>query len=190
ARRLRRPNTQRHAHRPGLHAAGAPPPWLCKCHHRRAQPIVAGRWAALVFPLHRPRQPDLKRHLPSHRLSAGRGCGHVRVRGRLTSRKGAACSWSPSAQATLEQLIAEGDLVAFRFDLQGTHQGTHQGAFAGTAPTGKSVRLTGTDVVRIADGKLIELWSSQDTLNWALQLGCVTWVVDIVANNVGRDHGE
>ena len=80
----------------------------------------------------------------------------------------------PDAQATIEQLIAEGDRVAFRFFLQGTHQGT----FAGIAPTGKVVRLTGTDVVRIADGKLRELWSSQDTLNWALQLGLVRWVAE------------
>src|SRR5262249_36896618 len=92
----------------------------------------------------------------------------------------------PDAQATIEQLIAEGDRVAFRFVLQGTHQGT----FAGVAPTGKLVRLRGTDVVRIADGKLIELWSSQDTLHWALQLGLVTWVADASSASGGHNQGK
>ena len=36
----------------------------------------------------------------------------------------------PDAQATIEQLIAEGDTVAFRFVLQGTHQGTFTGGRA------------------------------------------------------------
>ena len=29
----------------------------------------------------------------------------------------------------------------------------------------------GMDFIRIADGKLVELWSSQDTLTWVQQLG-------------------
>ena len=31
--------------------------------------------------------------------------------------------------------------------------------------------LTGADFVRIAEGKIVELWSVQETLSWAQQLG-------------------
>lgn len=73
----------------------------------------------------------------------------------------------PDAHATVEQMIGEGDLVAFRFTLWGTFQGT----FARLPPTGKEAVLTGADFIRIADGKMVELWSIQDTFGWAQQLG-------------------
>ncbi len=73
----------------------------------------------------------------------------------------------PDAHITIEQMISEGDTVAFRFVLRGTHQGT----FAGFAPTGKEAVLTGVDFIRIVEGVMVELWSSQETLSWVLQLG-------------------
>lgn len=73
----------------------------------------------------------------------------------------------PNAHGTIEQLIGEGDIVAFRFVLRGTHQGP----FAGFLPTGKATTLTGMDFIRIVDSKLVELWSCQDTLTWLQQLG-------------------
>ncbi len=73
----------------------------------------------------------------------------------------------PDACITVEQMIGEGDTVAFRFVLRGTHLGT----FAGFPPTGKEDVLTGADFVRIADSKMVELWSIQETLSWAQQLG-------------------
>ena len=73
----------------------------------------------------------------------------------------------PDAHSTVEQMIGEGDLVAFRFVLRGTHLGP----FADFPPTGQVVVVTGMDFVRIADGKIQELWSTQDTLSWALQMG-------------------
>lgn len=73
----------------------------------------------------------------------------------------------PDAQVRVEQMIGEGDIVAFRFELHGTHQGT----FGPFPPTGREVVLTGMDFLRIADGKIVELWSSQNTLSWAEQLG-------------------
>ena len=73
----------------------------------------------------------------------------------------------PDAQVQVQQMIGEGDTIAFRFELRGTHQGT----FGPFAPTGKQVVLTGMDFLRTADGKIVELWSTQDTLAWAEQLG-------------------
>jgi hypothetical protein len=73
----------------------------------------------------------------------------------------------PDARITIEHMIGEGDSIAFRFVLRGTHLGT----FAGFPPTGKEAVLTGADFVRITDSKMVELWSIQETLSWAQQLG-------------------
>jgi len=73
----------------------------------------------------------------------------------------------PDAHITIEHMIGEEDLVAFRFVLRGIHSGP----FAGFPPTGKEAILTGVDFVRIASGKMIELWSTQDTFSWAQQIG-------------------
>jgi steroid delta-isomerase-like uncharacterized protein len=73
----------------------------------------------------------------------------------------------PDASIAVEQMISEGDIVAFRFTLRGTHLGT----FADFPPTGKTNALTGVDFIRLANNKMIELWSVQDTLSWAQQLG-------------------
>lgn len=78
----------------------------------------------------------------------------------------------PDAVGTVEQIIREGDMVAFRFTLRGTHQGT----FGPLAPTGKQVEWTGMDFVRVAAGKFAELWSNQDSLGLLRQLGgVVSW---------------
>lgn len=73
----------------------------------------------------------------------------------------------PDAHLTIEHMIGEGDIVAFRFVLHATHLGQ----FASFPPTGREVVLTGMDFVRISNGRLAELWSSQDTLGWVQQLG-------------------
>jgi steroid delta-isomerase-like uncharacterized protein len=73
----------------------------------------------------------------------------------------------PDARVTIEQMIGEGDMVAFRFVMRGTHLGM----FAGFPPTGKEDVLTGVDFIRLADGKMVDLWSTQETLRWAQQLG-------------------
>lgn len=73
----------------------------------------------------------------------------------------------PEVHISIEQMIAEDDTVAFRFVLRGIHQGV----FAGLPPTGKEAVLTGADFIRIAAGKMVELWSCQETLSWAQQLG-------------------
>jgi predicted ester cyclase len=86
----------------------------------------------------------------------------------------------PDAMVTIEDMISEGDRVAVRFVLSGTHCGMwppsggsdgQSESVRGFAPTGRQTTLTGMDFVRIAGGKIAELWSSQDTLGWLLQLG-------------------
>lgn len=64
----------------------------------------------------------------------------------------------PDVGLVVEEMIAEGDLVAFRFTLSGTHRGT----FQGIAATGRRVRVPGLDLVRLKDGRLTEHWGGAD----------------------------
>jgi predicted ester cyclase len=73
---------------------------------------------------------------------------------------------SLAVRMTLDDLIAERDLVAFRW----TMQGKHVGEFAGIAPTGRSVALTGLNLERVADGKIVEHWSEYDRLSLVEQV--------------------
>ncbi len=77
----------------------------------------------------------------------------------------------PDAHFTVEDEIAEGDRVVNRYTLRGTHQGTWiQGM---SPPTGKQVTITGNEIFRIADGRIVEQWSEFDALGGLQQLGVV-----------------
>jgi predicted ester cyclase len=53
---------------------------------------------------------------------------------------------------SIEDQIAEGDRVASRW----AGSATHTGQAMGMPPTGKTVRVTGVNVARFADGKIVE----------------------------------
>jgi predicted ester cyclase len=72
-------------------------------------------------------------------------------------------------QFTLEDLIAEGDKVGVGY----TARSTHTGEFQGIPPTGKSVTITGIDIFRLADGKIVEMWVEFDQLGQLQQLDVI-----------------
>ena len=61
-------------------------------------------------------------------------------------------------EALFGVFLAENDLVAFTWTFQGVHRGT----FAGIAATGKKVTLSGINVKRLENGKIVEHWSHFD----------------------------
>lgn len=75
----------------------------------------------------------------------------------------------PGGAITVDEQIAEGDTVATRW----TGRGTHGGEVAGIAPTGKDVTVAGVTISRIIDGKVVEDWTSWDTLGMLVQLGAI-----------------
>jgi len=75
----------------------------------------------------------------------------------------------PDIHFTIEDQFADGDRVMTRW----TARGTHKGAFQGIPPTHKQIRLAGTDIVRIANGKVVECWTSTDDLGLLQQLGVI-----------------
>ena len=70
---------------------------------------------------------------------------------------------------TVDDQIAEGDKVAWRW----TFQAHHTGEFLGIPPTGQQITLTGISIDRIAGGKFVERWDSADMLGLLQQLGAI-----------------
>lgn len=75
----------------------------------------------------------------------------------------------PDFEATVEETVAEGDLVAMRV----TWRGTHEGPFMGIEPTGKSFETQSMIFTRIEDGTITERWVVPDALGMLTQLGVI-----------------
>lgn len=79
------------------------------------------------------------------------------------------CTAFPDIQIVVEEIIAEGDYIAFR----STMRGTHHGEFLGIAPIGKQVTVGLVDVIRVENGKFVEQWGGPDLFDLLRQLGMV-----------------
>ena len=75
----------------------------------------------------------------------------------------------PDWRSDIQQMIAEGDLVAEHF----VAHGTHRGSVMGETPTGQHVAMRGINIFRIANGKIVERWGRLDELGLRQQLGLV-----------------
>jgi steroid delta-isomerase-like uncharacterized protein len=73
------------------------------------------------------------------------------------------------ARVTVDDQIAEGDKVATRW----TGRGTHTGEIAGIAATGKDVTVSGLTISRLEGDKIVEEWTTWDTLGMLVQLGAI-----------------
>ena len=73
----------------------------------------------------------------------------------------------PERHEEIVQLIAEGDAVAGRFRCSGTHRGE----FLGEDPTGKRMEVEEVFFMRAEDGRFVDFWALEDSLNRMRQLG-------------------
>ncbi len=73
----------------------------------------------------------------------------------------------PDLHFTIEDLLADGDKVMIR----STYRGTHRGELLGFPATGKPVAVMGIDLLRFADGKIVEHWGTYDQMDMLHQLG-------------------
>lgn len=71
--------------------------------------------------------------------------------------------------STVDDLIAEGDKVAWRWTFRGTHTDT----LLGIPATGRQITLTGITIDRLAGGRIVERWSQVDFLGMMQQLGAL-----------------
>ena len=75
----------------------------------------------------------------------------------------------PDVQMSVEDQVAEGDIVVTRWIASGTHQGD----LMGIAPTGNRVTVTGTSIERVVDGRIEETWDNYDALGMMQQIGAI-----------------
>jgi steroid delta-isomerase-like uncharacterized protein len=74
----------------------------------------------------------------------------------------------PDLHLATQELIAEGDRVAARFVMSGTNTGDYRGL---PAPTQQPFQSEAIAILRIADGKVAEIWGTADRLGMLTQLG-------------------
>ena len=75
----------------------------------------------------------------------------------------------PDMHMTIEEMIAEGDMVAERV----TSHATHKGELMGIPPTGRQGTVTAIYMVRFVNGKGAEVWANADDLGMLQQLGVI-----------------
>jgi L-alanine-DL-glutamate epimerase-like enolase superfamily enzyme len=76
---------------------------------------------------------------------------------------------------TLDEMIAEGDRIAFRWSMRGTHSG--EGGpepFDQLEPTHEEIDVAGINIAHIKDGKIIEWCPEWGTLELFQQLGVIS----------------
>jgi len=64
----------------------------------------------------------------------------------------------PDYNVEHQDITVQGDKVAVR----NTVSGTHQGAFMGHEPTGKRIEMRTMDVHQVRDGKIVTTWHLED----------------------------
>lgn len=72
-------------------------------------------------------------------------------------------------QWLIERLVVEGDTVAARFELTGTHDGD----FLGSAPTGRPVAVHASNFYRFADGLIVDEVGQPDLMGLLGQIGAL-----------------
>ena len=72
-------------------------------------------------------------------------------------------------EVTFDLVIGEDDLVAVRE----TITGIHTSEFMGVPATEKQVKICNNFIVKVADGKIVEGWSTFDSMSLMHQIGAI-----------------
>ncbi len=75
----------------------------------------------------------------------------------------------PDLEVVVEDTVAEGDKVAARCIVRGSHQSDSLGFAATHQPT----EFTGLCIVRVRDGQIVEAWNNFDFMSVFQQLGAL-----------------
>ena len=104
--------------------------------------------------------PNVVWYMPSRTISV-RSAEELIEAGKMV-RKG-----FPDIAFSIEEIFAAGDRVIFRY----IEKGTHLGEYAGIPATGNKYEISGIDIWRIENGKVVEVRSDNDMLGLMMQLG-------------------
>ena len=75
----------------------------------------------------------------------------------------------PDLRFIVEDMLIDGEKVACRFRMKGTHRGE----FMGAPPSNSRVEVEGVDIFRVANGQIKEHWGAMDSLKLMQQLGAI-----------------
>jgi steroid delta-isomerase-like uncharacterized protein len=75
----------------------------------------------------------------------------------------------PDIQWTIEELISEGNSVAARFTMRGTHRGN----FFGVPATGNKITAQALNIYHLSGGQIIEEYGQPDMLGLMQQIGAL-----------------
>jgi len=73
----------------------------------------------------------------------------------------------PDLDLVIEDCFGAGDRAVARW----TATATHAGDLLGIRPTRRQVTMSGIDIARVADGRIVELWAQVDFAGVMAQLG-------------------
>ena len=76
----------------------------------------------------------------------------------------------PDLKVTVEDTVVEGDKIAARCRVSGSHDGEG----IGLLPTNQPVDFTGMVIVRVQDGKIVEAWNEFNFMEMYKQVGALT----------------
>jgi predicted ester cyclase len=110
--------------------------------------------------IHQLARSDLVNHVPRQ------GPGLEGVQEILDILRGA----FPDVHFTAEAMIADGDKVAVRFTITGTHTNL---VVQDVPPTGKRFAFSGIQIFRVQDGQIAESWGAYDELGLYQQIGAI-----------------
>jgi predicted ester cyclase len=102
------------------------------------------------------------REVVDHNLQPGQGPGLAGVKQVI----GLYHAVFPDLTLSCDDIVPSGDKVAVRWTATGTHEGDQLGVPA----THQKVTLTGIDIVRIADGRIVERWGEANGLEMMKQI--------------------
>jgi steroid delta-isomerase-like uncharacterized protein len=72
-------------------------------------------------------------------------------------------------ELTIEDVLTDGDKVAGRY----TIRGTHSGELMGVPGTGNKVELDGQSFFRFENGRVVERWQAMDAVPLLMQIGAM-----------------
>lgn len=75
----------------------------------------------------------------------------------------------PDIQWTLEDMVSDGDKIAARFTMRGTHHGN----FLGVPATGKPIEAQAINFYHLSDGRFVKEYGQPDMLAIMAQIGAV-----------------
>jgi steroid delta-isomerase-like uncharacterized protein len=104
--------------------------------------------------------PDAVFHVPGRAEPVHGPQGYLEVIGMMRG-------GFPDIRWTLEETVIEGDVIAARF----TMRGTHRGAFFGMPPTGKTISVQALNIYRLSTGKIVSEVGQPDLLGLMQQIG-------------------